>query len=77
MTGNELQIAKERLQLYSEAEKQILSGAQSYSIAGRSLTRANLGEVQKMISQLEADIRALETRGTTRRPVYRVCPLDN
>ena len=77
MTGNELQIAKERLQLYREAEKQILSGAQSYSIAGRSLTRANLGEVQKMISQLEADIRAFETRGTTRRPVYRVCPLDD
>lgn len=77
MSGNELQIAKERLQLYREAEKKILSGAQSYSIAGRSLTRANLGEVQKMISQLEADIRALETRGTTRRPVYRVCPLDD
>ena len=77
MSGNELQIAKERLQLYREAEKQILSGAQSYSSAGRSLTRANLGEVQKMISQLEADVRALETRGTTRRPVYRVCPLDN
>lgn len=77
MSENQLQIAKERLQLYSEAEKQILNGAQSYSIAGRSLTRANLGEVQKMISQLEADIRALETRGTTRRPVYRVCPLDN
>ncbi len=77
MSGNELQIAKERLQLYREAEKQILSGAQSYSIAGRSLTRANLGEVQKMISQLEADIRALETRGTTRRQVYRVCPLDD
>lgn len=77
MSGNELQIAKERLQLYREAEKQILSGAQSYSIAGRSLTRANLGEIQKMISQLEADVRALETRGTTRRPVYRVCPLDN
>lgn len=77
MSENQLQIAKERLQLYREAEKQILSGAQSYSIAGRSLTRANLGEVQKMISQLEADVRALETRGTTRRPVYRVCPLDN
>lgn len=77
MSENKLQITKERLQLYREAEKQILSGAQSYSIAGRSLTRANLGEVQKMIIRLEADIRALETRGTTRRPVYRVCPLDD
>lgn len=76
MSDSELQIAKERLQLYRQAEKNILE-AQSYSIAGRLLTRANLAEVRAMISQLEADIRALETRGTTRRPVYRVCPLDD
>ena len=76
MSDSELQIAKERLQLYRQAEKNILE-AQSYSIAGRSLTRANLAEVRSTISQLEADIRALETRGTTRRQVYRVCPLDD
>ncbi len=77
MSDDRLQIAKERLQLYREAEKTILGGAQSYSIAGRTLTRADLGKVQDMIRQLEADVRSLETRGTTRRPVYRVCPLDN
>lgn len=77
MSDERLQIAKERLQLYREAEKNILNGAQSYSIAGRTLTRADLGKVQEMISKLEADVHALETRGTTRRPVYRVCPLDN
>lgn len=76
MQTSELQIARERLQLYRDAETKVLQ-AQAYSIAGRSLTRANLSEIRGMISQLEAEIRSLETRGTTRRPVYRVCPLDD
>lgn len=36
--------AKEMYQLYLNAEKKILQG-QSYSINGRSLTRANLSEI--------------------------------
>lgn len=38
--------ATEMLALYIEAEKRVLKG-QSYSIAGRSLTRANLSEITK------------------------------
>lgn len=74
--NEELQAAKERLQLYRDAEKNILL-AQSYSIAGRSLARANLSEVQEKIKELESEVKSLETRGTKRRPVYRVCPLDD
>lgn len=42
-----------RLRLYLEAEKAILTG-QSYTIGNRTLTRADLGEVTKMIDSLLA-----------------------
>ncbi|MDR1621564.1 MAG: DUF6148 family protein [Synergistaceae bacterium] len=56
MAKNErLEIKKARLKLYLKAEIAILSG-QSYEIEGLKLTRANLKEVQSMISRLEADV---------------------
>lgn len=70
-----LKITKERLQKYYDCEEKILQG-QSYTIGSRSLTRANLAEVQDMIAKLEADVEALETRGTTKRPVRRGVPVD-
>lgn len=42
-----------RLQRYLEAEEAILTG-QSYTIGNRTLTRANLNEVQKIIDDLIA-----------------------
>ena len=42
----------ERLELYYEAERAILDGAQSYTIGTRNLTRANLAEITDMIAAL-------------------------
>lgn len=50
MTTRELR-QRERLNMYLEAEKAILSG-QSYTIGNRTLTRADLAAVQKEIDKL-------------------------
>ncbi|BCJ98101.1 DUF6148 family protein [Anaerocolumna chitinilytica] len=70
-----LDTLRTRLAQYYEAESKILEG-QSYSLGSRSLTRTNLGEVQNMIRELEAKINSLETRGTTKRKVARIIPMD-
>lgn len=57
----QIQIAESRLTLYYKAEKAILSG-QSYEIEGLKLTRANLKDVQSMISSLESKISALKAQ---------------
>lgn len=64
---------KERLSLYLAAETQILKGAQSYSIHNRTLTRADLSEIQKEIKQLNKDIAVIERGGNIRiqRVVFR------
>ncbi len=66
---------QKRLELYYKAEEKILSG-QSYTIGSRSLTRADLGRVQDMIDGLEAKISCLKSRGTEKRRVVRVTPVD-
>lgn len=43
-----------RLKQYLEAEKAILIAGQSYKIGNRTLTRANLSEIQEAISSLIA-----------------------
>lgn len=53
----QIQIAQSRLTLYYKAEKAILNG-QSYEVEGLKLTRANLKDVQSMISSLESKISA-------------------
>ena len=45
-----------RLELYYEAERAILDGAQSYTIGTRSLSRANLAEITDMIAALETKV---------------------
>ena len=45
-----------RYDKYIAAEDAILSGAQSYSIGNRTLTRADLANVQNMIKRLETDL---------------------
>ena len=61
-----------RLEMYYEAERQILAGAQSYAIGNRQLTRANLAEIRKTISQLEDELESLlgQSRGVSRRVVF-------
>lgn len=69
---------KERLELYYKAEETILSGAQSYSLGTRSLTRGNLADIRVMIEELEKEISELEVIAAGRRPrkAFGVVPRD-
>lgn len=63
-----------RLKQYLEAEEAILSG-QSYTIGNRTLTRANLATVEKVIKELiEAgavlDDEDMTQRSSTKRVVF-------
>jgi len=62
-----------RLAKYEAAESAILDGAQQYSINGRSLTRANLDEIAKMIEYLQARIDRIDVNSGTRG--NRIAPL--
>ena len=79
-TRNEarLETYKTRLELYYKAEAAILEGAQSYTIGSRTLTRADLAEIRKMITTLEAGVDELEslTSGGSRRKCIRIIPRD-
>ena len=70
-----LEMKKERLKNYYEAEKMILRG-QSYAIGAMRLTRADLSTIQKKIKELESEVGALEQYGTAKRRCARVIPLD-
>ena len=63
-----------RLTLYIAAEAAILGGAQSYSIGNRTLTRADLFQIQKTIRDLYGDRKQLETGNKLRD--QRVVPRD-
>lgn len=54
--------AKERLAAYYAAEEAVLSG-QSYTLGGRSLTRANLAEIRAGIQMWEGRVDRIETTG--------------
>nr|DAH95461.1 MAG TPA: head to tail adaptor [Caudoviricetes sp.] len=66
-------LQNERLKKYIEAEEAILSG-QSYTIGNRTLTRANLATVERVIQDLIAagatvDNGESESGGSTKRIV--------
>lgn len=69
---------KTRLLLYYEAEKAILTGAQTYWIGTRRLERADLAEIRKMIEKLEAEVDELTSKiaGSGRRKSIRIIPRD-
>lgn len=73
-----LESYKKRYELYLKAEAAILEGAQSYTIGSRTLTRADLAEIRKMISTIEDGIDELEAEvnGGSRRKCIRVIPRD-
>lgn len=77
MANERLEKAKERLSTYYEAELAVLSG-QAYSIGSRSLTRANLKEINSTIKYLENLVDELESSaaGKGRRKVFGVIPRD-
>ncbi|MBK5073237.1 hypothetical protein I2492_09435 [Budviciaceae bacterium CWB-B4] len=57
------QLANYMVTEYIAAELAILTGAQSYSIAGKSLTRANLNDITKMRQYWERRVAAFNGRG--------------
>lgn len=78
MASIRLETLNSRLALYLEAEKAIIDGAQSYTISGKNLTRADLGKIADMIRYLEKEI-AVETSkvsGKGRNRVLGVIPRD-
>ena len=65
---------REQLAAVDEAILKVLSG-QSYSLGSRTVTRADLKQLRLFRKELEADIEALETNGSTRRRFKRVVPI--
>jgi hypothetical protein len=66
--SEKLQELRQRLELYKEMERNILTGgAQSYNVNGRSLSRygVSLSEVRATIKELEIEINA-ELNGAAR-----------
>ena len=58
----DLEFAKERLALYYAAEEKVLTG-QSYSLGGRTLTRANLSEIRAGVTLWEGRVSRLKKTG--------------
>ena len=77
MSAITLEIAKEHLDIWLEAEKAVALG-QSYTIGSRSLTRANLSEIRKSIQYWKDIVTDLENTDTQRgrNRITRVVPRD-
>lgn len=69
-----LEFAKDRVALYYEAEAKVLGG-QSYTIGGRSLTRANLKEIRDGIAYWQGKVDILAATGSTGPSFRRIIPL--
>ena len=70
-----LEQTQARLDKYIAAEDAILTN-QEYSIAGRSLKRADLKAVKDMITTLENKVTRLTNNGNLSRKSQRVLPRD-
>lgn len=72
-----LETAKRHLDMWLEAETQVAIN-QSYTIGGKSFTRANLSEIRKQVEYWSNKVAELQNlakkRGRNR--VYRVVPRD-
>ena len=77
MAGITLEKAKKNLEMWLEAESEVAIN-QSYTIGGKSFTRANLGEIRKQIEYWSNKVQALENiaKRKGRNRVYRVVPRD-
>lgn len=73
MAGLTLATAETQLAAYLAAETAVLSN-QSYEIAGRRLTRANLGEIQRGIDLWNQRVQALTASAAGRGRARSVAP---
>lgn len=72
ISSSYIQDLKDRYSKYLAAETQILNGAQEYTIADRTLKRADLGFIAKTLKDLSNEIAKAEAGGGIR--VKRVLP---
>lgn len=77
MAAITLETAKKHLEMWLEAESEVAIN-QSYTIGGKTFTRANLGEIRKQIEYWSNKVQALENTAKRkgRNRVYRVVPRD-
>ena len=77
MAAITLETAKKHLEMWLETESEVAIN-QSYTIGGKSFTRANLGEIRKQIEYWSNKVQALENiaKRKGRNRVYRVVPRD-
>ena len=75
--GSTLEIANEHLEAWLNAEQEV-SVNQSYTIAGRSFTRADLGEIREQIDYWRNMVAELNNvaKHKGRNRIYRVVPRD-
>lgn len=66
MAGITQQQAQTQLDIYLAAETAVL-GSQSYEIAGRKLTRANLAEIQRGIALWDERVKSIARRANGRK----------
>jgi hypothetical protein len=75
----QLEQAELFLKAWRDAELAVTS-AQSYSISGRSLTRANLSEIRQQINYWETKVRDLNRKQLglkPRRKIFGTIPIDS
>ena len=77
MAAITLETAKKHLEMWLEAESEVAIN-QSYTIGGKSFTRANLGEIRKQIEYWSNKVSALENvaKNKGRNRTYRIVPRD-
>lgn len=74
MTWISIEEARANLKMWLDAEKAVATG-QSYTIGGRSLTRANLRDITERIRYWRGEVVKLET-GRRGARVMRAVPVD-
>lgn len=77
MAGITLEIAQKHLTQWLEAEEAVAVN-QSYTIGGKSFTRANLSEIRKEIEYWQGKVNAMEAvkKAGGRNRLYRIVPWD-
>lgn len=77
MAAITIKTAKKHLDMWLEAESEVAIN-QSYTISGKSFTRADLGEIRKQIAYWSNKVQSLENiaKRKGRNRIYRVVPRD-
>ena len=77
MAAISLETAKKHLEMWLEAESEVAIN-QAYTVAGKSFTRANLGEIRRQIEYWGNKVQELENiaKRKGRNRIYRIVPRD-